>query len=87
MICTINYVMYYTVRYTCYIPYIMLYTILTLYILIIYIGPDGGISASKYAYVGGFDGTSNVLAGKFFGLNVSGTHAHAYVMAHIGMVR
>lgn len=45
-------------------------------------GPDGGFSASKYSAVGGFDGTSNVQAGKLLGLKISGTHAHAFVMAY-----
>lgn len=45
-------------------------------------GPDGGVSASKYAYIGGFEATSNVLAGQLFGIKVSGTHAHSFVMSY-----
>ena len=44
-------------------------------------GPDGGLSASRAAYVGGCTSSSNVLAGKMFGIPVSGTHAHSWVMA------
>jgi len=44
-------------------------------------GVDGGISASRAAFVGGADATSNVLAGKLFGIPVRGTHAHSWVMA------
>lgn len=41
----------------------------------------GGLWASRAAIVGGCASTSNVLAGKLFGLPVSGTHAHSWVMA------
>ncbi|OHB33298.1 MAG: nicotinate phosphoribosyltransferase, partial [Desulfuromonadaceae bacterium GWB2_53_15] len=44
-------------------------------------GPDGGLSASRAACVGGVQGTSNVLAGMAYGLPVRGTHAHSWVLA------
>jgi nicotinate phosphoribosyltransferase len=44
-------------------------------------GPDGGLGASRAAYVGGCSSTSNVLAGRLFGIPVKGTHAHSWVMA------
>lgn len=44
-------------------------------------GPDGGVSGSRAAYIGGCSSTSNVLAGKVYGIPVSGTHAHSWVMS------
>ena len=43
-------------------------------------GPDAGIYGARAAVIGGCDSTSNVLAGKMFGIPVAGTHAHSWVM-------
>jgi nicotinate phosphoribosyltransferase len=45
-------------------------------------GIDGGLAASRAAYVGGCGATSNTLAGRLYGIPVRGTHAHAWVMLH-----
>jgi len=44
-------------------------------------GIDGGLAASRAAFVGGCAATSNVLAGKLFDIPVKGTHAHSWVMS------
>ncbi|WP_318508710.1 nicotinate phosphoribosyltransferase [Bacillus sp. T3] len=43
---------------------------------------DAALWGTRAAYIGGFSGTSNVRAGKRFGLPVSGTHAHSFVQAY-----
>lgn len=44
-------------------------------------GMDGGLTASRAAYVGGCAASSNLLAGKLHGIPVTGTHAHSWVMS------
>jgi nicotinate phosphoribosyltransferase len=43
-------------------------------------GVDGGLSAARAAYVGGCAGTSNLQAGQRYGIPVSGTQAHSWIM-------
>ena len=44
-------------------------------------GPDGALTASRAAYLGGCSATSNVQAGRVFGIPVMGTHAHSWVLS------
>jgi nicotinate phosphoribosyltransferase len=45
-------------------------------------GADAGLIAARSSYLAGFIGTSNVLAGRRYGIPLYGTMAHSYVMAH-----
>ncbi len=45
-------------------------------------GSEAGLLAARAAYMAGFTGTSNVLAGTAFGIPIFGTMAHSYIMAH-----
>jgi nicotinate phosphoribosyltransferase len=45
-------------------------------------GIDAALNAARAFYIGGVTATSNVLAGKRFGLPVAGTMAHSYIQAH-----
>lgn len=44
-------------------------------------GIDGALSASRAAFIGGCEASSNVLAGEVFGIPIRGTHAHSWIMA------
>ena len=44
-------------------------------------GADAGIYGARAAVIGGCSATSNVLTGEMFGIAVSGTHAHSWVMS------
>lgn len=43
---------------------------------------DAAVWGTRAAYIGGADATSNVRAGKIFGIPVSGTHAHSLVQSY-----
>jgi nicotinate phosphoribosyltransferase len=45
-------------------------------------GADAGLIAARSSYLAGFAGSSNVLAGRRYGIPLNGTMAHSYVMAH-----
>ncbi len=44
-------------------------------------GTDAGMKAARSSFIGGFIGTSNVLAGKEFGIPIYGTMAHSFILA------
>jgi nicotinate phosphoribosyltransferase len=45
-------------------------------------GADASLIAARSSYMAGFHGSSNVLAGKRYGIPVFGTMSHSFVMAH-----
>jgi len=44
--------------------------------------PDAAIASARAAHIGGFDTTSNLEAGRRYGIPTGGTTAHAFVLAH-----
>ena len=42
-------------------------------------GGEAGLKVARASYLAGFDATSNVLAGRLFGIPTAGTMAHSYV--------
>lgn len=45
-------------------------------------GTDAGLKAARALYIAGYAATSNVLAGKMYGIPTAGTMAHSYIEAH-----
>jgi len=45
-------------------------------------GADAGLKGARAFHIAGIDATSNVLAGRVYGLPITGTMAHSYIQAH-----
>jgi len=45
-------------------------------------GAEAALFAARASYLGGFDGTSNVLGAALYGMPLYGTMAHSFVQAH-----
>src|SRR5439155_15016749 len=45
-------------------------------------GADAALKAARALYLAGYEATSNVLAGRTYGIPVAGTMAHSYIQAH-----
>ncbi len=43
---------------------------------------EAGLFAARASYLAGFDGTATVQAGQIYGIPVSGTMAHSFVLSH-----
>lgn len=46
------------------------------------VNEDAAVAAARAAYIAGFASTSNLLAGKRYGVPTTGTAAHAFTLAH-----
>jgi nicotinate phosphoribosyltransferase len=45
-------------------------------------GADAGLKSARAFHIAGVTATSNVLAGKLYGVPLAGTMAHSYIQAH-----